>query len=341
MAMLETMPRIERLDAGEDRCYGKFAVEPLERGFGHTLGSSLRRVLLFSIPGLAVTSVTIEGALHEFSVLPGVVEDTTEILLNLREVAFRLLPPSAEGEFASGGSVESGWRLRLDRKGAGEVLAADIDCPAEVEVVNPQVHLATLDNDKAALVMELELRQGAGYLPAEAQDRADRPIGTVPVDALFSPVRKVAYWVEPCRVGQQADFDRLILEVITNGTIAPAEAISEAAKILDRYLILFSESLWQPEELAAAPEQTQPRVLETRVEEMDFSVRTFNCLRREGLATLGELIQKSPEELLAIRNFGKKSLSEVQEKLKNLGLSLPGGEGITELPDEEEEEEEE
>jgi len=338
MVMLETMPRIERLDAGEDRCYGKFAVEPLERGFGHTLGSALRRVLLSSIPGLAITAISFEGVLHEFSLLPGIVEDSTEILLNLREVSFRLLPPSREEEFPSSEASEAPWRLRLDRKGAGEVLAADIECPGEVEVVNPQVHIATLDSEEASLVMEMELRQGTGYLPAEAQDRSGRPIGTIPVDAVFTPVRKVGYWLEPCRVGQQTDYDRLILEVTTNGTVGPAEAISEAAKILDRYLILFFDLLGQPEELAAAREEPGARVLETRVEELDFSVRTFNCLRREGIGSVGELIQKTGEELLGIRNFGKKSLAEVQDKLRSLGLSLPGGEEVAEEQEEEEEE---
>jgi DNA-directed RNA polymerase subunit alpha len=341
MVMLENMPRIERLDSGAEKTYGKFAVEPLERGYGHTLGSALRRVLLSSIPGLAVTVVSLEEVQHEFSVLPGVVEDTTEILLNLREVAFRLLPAPKDGDFAaSGGGTEGPWRLRLDRKGAGEVLAADIECPAEIEVVDPQRHIATLDNDDASLVMELELRQGIGYLPGEAQDRTDHAIGSIPVDAIFSPVRKVAYWVEPCRVGQQSDYDRLIIEVMTNGTISPAEAISEAAKILDRYLILFFDFLQQPDELGAAQAEAKPRALETRVEEMDFSVRTFNCLRREGIATVGELAQKTPSELLAIRNFGKKSLNEVIDKLRGLGLTLPGSEELSAQTEEEEEEEE-
>jgi DNA-directed RNA polymerase subunit alpha len=337
--MLETMPRIERIDTGEDKRFGKFAVEPLERGYGQTLGSALRRVLLSSIPGVAVTSVTIEGALHEFSVLPGIVEDTTEILLNLREVAFRLLPTPKEVEAAGIEAIEGPWRLRLDRKGSGEVLSADIECPGEVELVDPQMHIATLDKNDASLVVEMELRQGIGYLPAEAQDRTGLPIGTIPVDAIFSPVRKVAYFVEPCRVGQQADYDRLVLEVTTNGTVLPAEAVSEAAKILDRYLILFFDFMQQPDDGSAAREDAKPRALEIRIEDLDFSVRTFNCLRREGIGTVGELILKSPSELLAIRNFGKKSLTEVIEKLRGMGLSLPGGEEIAAEPEEEEEEE--
>jgi len=340
MAMMETMPHIEQMDSGEDKAFGKFSVEPLERGYGHTLGSALRRVLLSSIPGLAVTTVTIEGVQHEFSVLPGIVEDTTEILLNLREVAFRLLPLPKEGEFSGTETAEGPWRLRIDRKGAGEVLAADIECPGDIEVVNPQVHIATLDNDEAFLVMEMELRQGTGYLPSEAQERSGHPIGAIPVDAIFSPVRKIAYWVEPCRVGQQTDFDRLVIEVNTNGTLAPAEAVSEAAKTLDRYLILFFDFMQQPEEAAPAKEEARPRTLDTRIEELDFSVRTFNCLRREGVGSVGELIQKTPSDLLAIRNFGKKSLSEVIDKLKSLGLSLPGSEELAREPEEEEEEEE-
>jgi DNA-directed RNA polymerase subunit alpha len=337
MMMLEAMPRIERIDSGENECSGKFVVEPLERGFGHTIGSALRRVLLSSIPGLAITTIAAEGALHEFSSLPGMVEDSMEVLLNLREVAFRLLPAPKDEDLALPETPEGAWRLRIDRKGAGEILAADIECPAQLEVVNPQQHIATLDREDAALVMEMDLRQGTGYLPAEAQDTSLYPIGTIPVDAVFSPVQKVAYWVEPCRVGQHTDYDRLIIEVNTNGTLVPAEAISEAAKILDRYLILFFDFMQQPEEMVAMPEEPQSRALETRIEELDFSVRTFNCLRREGIATVGEVIQKSPAELLAIRNFGKKSLTEVQEKLKSLGLSLPGADELAEEPEEEEE----
>jgi DNA-directed RNA polymerase subunit alpha len=338
MMILEAMPRIEKIDTGLNENTGKFVVEPLERGFGHTVGSALRRVLLSSIPGLAVTGVTIESALHEFSAMPGVVEDTMEVLLNLREVAFRLLPAPKEEDYAPVETPEGTWRLRIDRKGSGEILAADIECPGQVEVVNPSLHVATIDRENASLVMEMDLRQGTGYMPAEAQDSSLRTIGSIPVDAVFSPVRKVAYWVEPCRVGQHTDYDRLILEVTTNGTLLPAEAISEAAKILDRYLILFFDFLQQPEEMVAVSEEPQSRALETRIEELDFSVRTFNCLRREGIATVGEVIQKTPSELLAIRNFGKKSLSEVQEKLKSLGLSLPGAEELTEEPEEEEEE---
>jgi DNA-directed RNA polymerase subunit alpha len=338
MMILEAMPRIERIDSGQNANTGKFIVEPLERGFGHTIGSALRRVLLSSIPGMAITGVAAENALHEFSALPGVVEDTMEILLNLRETAFRLLPAPKDEDYAGSEAPEGVWRLRIDRKGAGEILAADIECPSQVEVVNPQIHIATIDREDASLVMEMDLREGTGYLPAEAQDSTLQAIGSIPVDAVFSPVHQVAYWVEPCRVGQHTDYDRLILEVTTNGTLSPAEAISEAAKILDRYLILFFDFLQQPEEMVAVSEEPQSRALETRIEELDFSVRTFNCLRREGIATVGEVIQKSPAELLAIRNFGKKSLSEVQEKLKSLGLSLPGAEELTEEPEEEEEE---
>jgi len=341
MVMMETMPRIDQLNPAEDKTYGKFSIEPLDRGYGHTLGSALRRVLLSSIPGLAITTVTIENVLHEFSVIPGVVEDTAEILLNLRGVAFRMLPAPKDEELPVPESMGGPWRLRLDRKGEGEVLAADIECPSEIEIVNPDVHVCTLDTDDASLVMEMELRQGVGYLPAEAQDQTDRPIGMLPIDAVFSPVRKVAYWVEPCRVGQQTDYDRLIMEINTNGTLSPAEALSEAAKTLDRYLILFFDFMQQPDEMAEEKEEMTPRVLETRVEELDFSVRTFNCLRREGIGTVGELIQKTPAELLAIRNFGKKSLTEVQEKLQSMGLSLPGGEElVVESEDDEEEEEE-
>ncbi len=319
-------PRIERLDEGKDPCFGSFLIEPLERGYGTTLGNSLRRVLLSSIPGAAVTFVTIDGVLHEFSTIPGVVEDTTEILLNLKELAIKIVQPP-EGLAADMGQLAEGPRiLRIERSGPGEVLGADVEGPADVEIVNKDLHIATLDSAEAALSIQMEVERGRGYVPAEEHDTARRPIGAIPLDSIFTPVRNVAFRVEPTRVGHMTDFDRLILEVTTNGTIDPADAISDAAKILDRYLILFFDFQHQEEELAGAPEaeSAMTRQLQTRVEDLDFSVRTMNCLRREGISTVGELVQRTESDLMAIRNFGRKSLQEVKDKLSGMGLELAG-----------------
>jgi DNA-directed RNA polymerase subunit alpha len=312
-------PRIERIDDGQDPTQGRFVVEPLERGYGTTLGSALRRVLLSSITGAAVTSVTLEGVLHEFSTLPGLVEDVTELLLNLKELAIRLQLPE---EQASPG--EGPRTLRLERQGPGEVLATDIECPADVEITNKDLHIATLDSAEARLSLTMEVERGRGYVPAEEHDSSRRPLGTIPVDSIFTPVRRVAFRVEPARVGHRTDYDRLTLEVATNGAVGPAEAVSDAAKILDRYLILFFDFQEQEEDLAGAPppETEQARLAQMRIEDLDFSVRTFNCLRRESIANLAALVQKTEADLMAIRNFGRKSLQEIKDKLAGLGLSL-------------------
>ncbi len=327
--ILDTLtPRIERLDDGRDPRFGSFLIEPLERGYGATLGNPLRRVLLSSIPGAAVTFVTIEGVLHEFSTIPGVVEDTTEILLNLKELAVKILESPMSAEMGQG-PLEGPRILRIDRSGPGEVLAADIEAPADVEVVNKDLHIATLDSPNARLSVQMEVERGRGYLTAEEHDTSRRPIGAIPVDSIFTPVRKVAMRVEPTRVGHMTELDRLIIEVTTNGTIDPADAISDASKILDRYLILFFDFQHQEEELAGVPEgeSTLARQLQTRIEDLDFSVRTMNCLRREGIATVGELIQRSENDLMAIRNFGRKSATEVRDKLAGMGLKLAGDTG--------------
>jgi len=319
--LIDTLnPKIERLDAGEDPRYGKFMVEPLERGYGTTLGNALRRVLLSSIRGAAGTTVRIQGVLHEFSTIPGVVEDVTEIVLNLKELAIRLT--EAGGEQLT--PAEGPFMLRLERQGPGEVTAADIECPPEVEIVNRELHLATLDSPTTTLSMEIEATTGTGYVPAEEHDRTGQAIGSIPVDSIFTPVRQVAFRVEPTRVGHLTDFDRLVMEVSTNGTIAPSEAISEAAKILDRYLILFFDFSEEGLGLAEGPEMDsgQSQTMDMRVEDLDFSARTLNCLRREGIATIGQLAGKSDGELMRIRNFGRKSLNEVKEKLASLGLAL-------------------
>jgi len=316
-------PRIERLDDGSDSRYGQFVVQPLERGYGTTLGNALRRVLLSSIPGAGITFVTIEGVLHEFSTIPGVVEDTTEILLNLKELAIKTLE-SPEGPEISQPPTEGPRILRIERTGPGEVLGADVEAPSDVEIVNKDLHIATLDTGDAVLNLQMEVERGRGYVPAEEHDSSRRPIGAIPVDSIFAPVRKVGFRVEPTRVGHMTDFDRLTLEVTTNGTIDPADAISDAAKILDRYLILFFDFQQQEEELSGVPEteSATTRQLQTRLEDLDFSVRTSNCLRREGISTVGELTQRSESDLMAIRNFGRKSLVEVKDKLASIDLTL-------------------
>jgi len=316
-------PRIERLDDGSDPRYGQFLVEPLERGYGTTLGSALRRVLLSSIPGAAITFVTIEGVLHEFSTIPGVVEDTTEIILNLKELAIKILE-TPEGPEMPQVLAEGPRILRIDRSGPGEVLGADVETPADVEIVNKDLHIATLDSPEATLSIQMEVERGRGYVSAEEHDTSRRPIGAVPVDSIFTPVRKVGFRVEATRVGHMTDFDRLILEVATNGTIDPADVVSDAAKILDRYLILFFDFQHQEEELAGVPEMESAaaRHLQTRIEDLDFSVRTSNCLRREGISTVEELVQRTESDLMAIRNFGRKSLQEVKEKLATMDLGL-------------------
>jgi len=337
--LLDTVSaKIERLDDASDPTYGKFVVEPLEKGYGTTLGNALRRVLLTSIPGAAVVAARIEGVLHEFSTIPGVMEDSTELLLNLKEVAIRV----SDSHLGRG---ETPFILRLDRTGPGEILAADIETPAEVEIVNKDLHLATLDSEQARLAMEMEVEVGTGYIVVEQHSRKHE-IGTIPVDAILSPVRRVSFRVEPTRVGHLTDYDRLTLEVRTNGTIAPADAISEAAKILDRYLILFFDFSAEEREEGPSAEAdlARQRLLDTRIEDMDFSVRTFNCLRKDGVTSVGELIERTESDLMQIRNFGRKSLNEVKAKLKELGLSLAGAEGVEfgeeEVAPEEPEEEE-
>jgi DNA-directed RNA polymerase subunit alpha len=333
-------PRIERLDDGSDPRYGQFLVEPLERGYGTTLGNALRRVLLASIPGAAITFVTIEGVLHEFSTIPGVVEDTTEILLNLKELAIRVVE-SPEGPDMGQAPAEGPRILRIERRGPGEVLGADVEAPSDVEVVNKDLHIATLDTADAVLNIQMEVERSRAYVPAEEHDTSRRPIGAIPMDSIFTPVRKVGFRVEPTRVGHMTDFDRLILEVTTNGTIDPADAISDGAKILDRYLILFFDFHQQEEELAGAPavESAASRQLQTRIEDLDFSVRTSNCLRREGVGTVGELIQRTESDLMAIRNFGRKSLVEVKEKLATMNLALRSESGDESDPDGDDDEE--
>lgn len=302
-------PRIETAEV--TNTYGRFVVEPLERGYGITLGNSLRRILLSSLPGAAVTSIRIEGVLHEFSTSPDVVEDTTDIVLNLKQLLVKL-----HGD----GPVT----VRIDKLGGGSVTAADIIAPSEVEILNPDLHIATLDQN-GRLQMEMTIEKGRGYVSAERNKKPDMPIGVIPIDSIFTPVVRVNYQVEPTRVGQHTDYDRLLLEVWTDGSIAPDEAVSLAAKILTEHLRLFvklTDSTDDVEIMVEKEENAKNRLMEMTIEELDLSVRSYNCLKRAGLNTVEELVRKTEEDMMKVRNLGKKSLQEVKEKLAALNLSL-------------------
>jgi DNA-directed RNA polymerase subunit alpha len=311
------MPRIETLVHNDT--YGKFLVEPLERGFGITLGNALRRILLSSIPGAAVTSVKIEGVLHEFSTIPGVKEDTTELLLNLKGLHVKIAK--------DGAAKNEPKTIWIDVKGTGEVTGADVRTPADVEIVNPEIHIATISDETAGLSMEMTVELGKGYVLPEEQEKVKPTIGIIPVGAAFTPVTKANYIIEPTRVGHRTDYERLVLEVWTNGTMTPSEAVSDGAKILGSLAKLFSEFpdghvdldyVRQPEQEG----EVELRAPDARIEELDFSVRTYNCLKKDNILTIGELIQKTEQDLMNIRNFGRKSLGEVKEKLAQLGLGL-------------------
>ena len=302
-------PKIERVELNED--YGKFVVEPLERGFGITLGNSLRRVLLSSLPGVAVSSVKIDGVLHEFSTIPGVREDVTEIVLNLKDLCIKMHGTGPK-------------KVIVDAAGACEVTARDMIVDSDIEVVNPQLHLATLD-EGARLYMEIILESGRGYVPADRNKRPDMPIGQIAVDSIFTPIRKVNFTVEDTRIGQITDYDKLNLEVWTDGTIKPDEAVSLAAKILTEHLALFinlTEHVQGVEIMVEKEEDKKEKILEMTIEELDLSVRSYNCLKRAGINTVDELVQRNEEEMMKVRNLGRKSLEEVQQKLLGLGLSL-------------------
>jgi DNA-directed RNA polymerase subunit alpha len=302
-------PRIEC--EKREETYGKFIIEPLERGYGITLGNALRRVLLSSLPGAAVTSMRIDGVLHEFSSIPGVVEDTIEIMLNLKEVLL-----TVHSDDLQNGKIEA--------KGPSELTAGDIQFSSEVEVLNPDLHIATLNKD-ADLTMELTVQKGRGYVPADKLKQQDAPIGEIPVDAIFSPVRKVNYHVEHTRVGQITDYDRLVFELWTDGSINPDEAVSAAAKILIDHFNLFVNLTGIEEsqdEIQQKEEDEKDKILEMPIEELDLSVRSYNCLKRAGINTVEELIRKTEEDMMKVRNLGKKSLEEVKQKLDSLSLSF-------------------
>ncbi len=303
-------PRIERVEVGEGGRYAKFAIEPLERGFGQTLGNSLRRVLLSSLPGVAVSSCKIEGVQHEFSTVPGVKEDVSEIILNLKNISAVL--------HSDGPKL-----VTIDASGECDVTAGDIKCDEEVEIVNPDLHIATLNSD-AHLQMQITLEKGRGYVVADRNKTPNMPIGVIPVDSIFTPIRKVNYTVENTRVGQITDYDKLTLEVWTDGSIAPDEATSLAAKILNSHLLLFVNLTDNVPtvDLTPAQDDKQEKVLEMTIEELDLSVRAYNCLKRAGINTVAELVQRNQEDMMKVRNLGKKSLEEVEQKLMALGLNL-------------------
>ncbi len=313
------MPKVECVESSDK--YGRFVTEPLERGFGITLGNALRRVLLSSLTGAAVTWVKIEGVLHEFSAIPHIKEDTIEFLLNVK--ALRLRPLSSrEG------------KLFLEAEGEGEVCAGDIKPSAEFEIANPDLHLATLDSPDAKLIVEFNVEQGKGYVPAGHGDGLS--IGVIPVDAVFTPIRKVNYTVEPTRVGQVTTYERLILDVWTDGTISPLEALSKAAQILVEKFQLFYELAHVPQKVGAAP----PEHYNIPIEQLNLSVRTFNCLKRAGITKVGELLEKTDKELLEIKNLGQKALQELRQQLKVMGFApeeeTPGQETKLEQGGEEE-----
>jgi DNA-directed RNA polymerase subunit alpha len=303
--------RIELDHGSQSETYGRFVAEPLERGFGVTLGNALRRVLLSALPGAAVTAIKIQGVFHEFSTISGVLEDTTEIILNLKEMILKM-------------HVEGPKELVLHANGPGEVCARDITTDADVEVLNPDLHIATL-NKEAVLEMTMDVQLGRGYVPAERHTWEIIDPQVIPIDAVFSPIRKVAFHVESTRVGQSTDYDRLILDVHTNGSITPEDAIAQAAKILREHLQIFVN--FHEEPVIETPEigEEQQRLLENlnrSVDELELSVRSYNCLKNANIRTIGELVQKNESEMLKTRNFGRKSLNEIKEILSSMGLGL-------------------
>lgn len=309
------IPRIDVTDVSDDGKYAKFVVEPLERGYGTTLGNSLRRIMLSSLPGAAISSIKIDGVLHEFSTIPGVKEDVSEIILNLKNVAIKSHTDSNDPKTAY-----------IEYEGEGVVRASDIKMDQDYEVVNPDQVIATLSGGPdTKLNMELTITKGRGYVGADKNKTENQPIGEIPIDSLYSPVERVNFLVENTRVGQITDFDKLTMEVWTNGTIKPDEAVSLAAKILSDHLALFinlSDSARNTETLVVKEEENKGKKLETTIEELDLSVRSYNCLKRANINTVEDLTNKTEEEMMQVRNLGRKSLEEVINKLAELGLTL-------------------
>ena len=304
-------PQIECVEINEETGYGRFVVEPLERGFGITLANSLRRILLSSLPGAAVTSVRIQGVLHEFSTVPGVREDVTDIVLNLKSLALRM-----HGEGTK--------NIRIESREGGPVLAGEAIQDPEIEVLNPEHAIATLDKG-AELVMDVTIELNRGYVSAERNKRPDQPIGVIAMDAMFSPIKRVNYAIEDTRVGQVTDYDKLTLELWTNGGIRPDTALVESARILEDHLSLFtglSVDAQRPQSAQEAPTDKRDRLREMPIEELELSVRSFNCLKRAGINTVAELVSRTDEEMMKVRNLGKKSLEEVKAKLAQFNLGL-------------------
>ena len=311
-------PNIEVVEISEDKKYGKFVVEPLERGYGITLGNSLRRIMLSSLPGAAVTHVKIEGVQHEFSSIPGVKEDVTEIIMNIKSLAIKNHSESNEVKTAI-----------IDFSGEGIVKASDIQFDSDIEIMNPDITIATLCGKDAKLFMELSINKGRGYISADKNKHDDLPIGVLAVDSIYTPVERVNMTVENTRVGQVTDFDKLTLDVYTDGTLVPDEAVSLAAKVLSEHLSLFidlSESAKIAEVMVEKEDGESEKILEMSIDELELSVRSYNCLKRAGINTVQELINKTPEDMMKVRNLGRKSLEEVQAKIKELGLEFSSSE---------------
>jgi len=308
-------PNIEIAEISEDKKYGRFVVEPLERGYGITLGNSLRRIMLSSLPGAAVSQIKIEGVLHEFSAIPGVKEDVTEIVMNIKELAIRNNSSSDEPKTAY-----------IEFEGEGVVTAADIQVDSDIEIINPDLVIAHLNGgNDCKLYMELTITKNRGYISADKNKTPDTPIGKIAVDSIYTPVERVNMTVEDTRVGQVTDYDKLTLDVYTNGTMGPDEAVSMAAKVLSEHLNLFvnlSEAAQDLSVIADKPDDTTGKTLEMSIDELELSVRSYNCLKRAGINTVAELCDKSPDDMMKVRNLGRKSMEEVEQKLSELGLSL-------------------
>ncbi len=308
-------PNIEIAEISEDKKYGRFVVEPLERGYGITLGNSLRRIMLSSLPGAAVSQIKIEGVLHEFSAIPGVKEDVTEIVMNIKELAIRNNSSSDEPKTAY-----------IEFEGEGVVTAADIQVDSDIEIINPDLVIAHLNGgNDCKLYMELTITKNRGYVSADKNKTPDTPIGKIAVDSIYTPVERVNMTVEDTRVGQVTDYDKLTLDVYTNGTMGPDEAVSMAAKVLSEHLNLvvnLSDAAQDLSVIAEKPDDTTGKTLEMSIDELELSVRSYNCLKRAGINTVAELCDKSPDDMMKVRNLGRKSMEEVEQKLSELGLSL-------------------
>lgn len=313
-------PSIETTEMSDDSRFGRFVVEPLERGYGLTLGNSLRRIMLSSLPGAAVSQIKIDGVQHEFSTIPGVKEDVTDIIMNIKSLAIKNSSETDEPKTAY-----------IEYEGEGIVHASDIQADQDIHIMNPDLVIATLSGKKTKLFIELTITKGRGYVSADKNKNEDTKIGIIPIDSIYTPVQRVNVTVENTRVGQQTDFDKLTLDVTTNGTLAPDEAVSLAAKVLSEHLSVFidlSDNAKTTEIMAEPIDDNKTKALEMSIDELELSVRSYNCLKRAGINTVQELCSKTPDEMMKVRNLGRKSLDEVLEKLKELGLKLNMGTDI-------------